>query len=185
MSTTYNTNVAEPFPTSRHPPKDDSDKQALQAFFGPEGAAHPASNIGKLIKLAEALKADGVKNVGAYGFCWGAKICISAGAEGTPLSSVAMVHPAQVMLSAEDAEKLTVPLAMYISKDESADEARQYNKINAIIAKKPFASKSDSKNYENMFHGFGSARADLKNEDNKKEFEDVYGKLATFFSNTL
>lgn len=45
----------------------------------------------------------------------------------------------------------------------------QYNKIKDIIAKKPFASKSDSKNYENMFHGFGAARADLKNEENKKE----------------
>lgn len=110
----------EPFPTSRHPPKNDSDKEALQAFFGPDGAAHPPSNIGKLTKFAEALKADGVKNVGAYGFCWGAKICISSGGEDTPFSSVAMVHPA--MLSADDAEKLTVPLAMYITKDESVDE---------------------------------------------------------------
>jgi len=170
----------EPFPTSRHPPKNDSDKEALQAFFAPDGAAHPLPNIGKLNKLAEALKGDGVKNIGAYGHCWGAKICISAGGEGTPLTSVAMVHPA--MLSAGDAEKLTVPLAMYITKDESVDE---YNKINAIVSKKPFGSKSDSKNYENMFHGFAAARADLKNEENKKEFEDVYGKLATFFHNTL
>jgi len=170
----------EPFPTSRHPPKDDADKQALQDFFGPDGAANPRANIQKLLKFAETLKADGFKSVGAYGFCWGAKICISAGTEGTPLSSVAMVHPA--MLSADDAEKLAIPLAMYITKDESIDE---YNKIKDIIVKKPFASKSDSKNYENMFHGFGSARADLKKEDNKKEFEDVYSKLATFFGNTL
>jgi len=170
----------EPFPTSRHPPKNDADKEALQAFFSPDGAAYPPSNIGKLNKLAESLKADGVKNIGVYGFCWGAKISILAGGEGTPFSSVAMVHPA--MLSAADAEKLTVPLAMYITKDESVDE---YNKINDIIAKKPFASKSDSTNYENMFHGFAAARADLKNEENKKEFKDVYGKLATFFGNTL
>lgn len=31
-----------------------------------------------------------------------------------------MVHPA--MLSADDAEKLTIPLAIYITKDESTDE---------------------------------------------------------------
>lgn len=109
-----------PFLPLAIPPKNDSDKEALQAFFGPDGAAHPPSNIGKLTKFAEALKADGVKNVGAYGFCWGAKICISSGGEDTPFSSVAMVHPA--MLSADDAEKLTVPLAMYITKDESVDE---------------------------------------------------------------
>ena len=63
----------------------------------------------------------------------------------------------------------------------------QYDKINAIISKKPFASKSDSKNYGNMFHGFAAARAgtsetilfvfsnrshmvaDLENKENKKE----------------
>lgn len=45
----------------------------------------------------------------------------------------------------------------------------QYNKINAIVSEKPFGSKCDSKNYENMFHGFAAARADLNNEENKKE----------------
>lgn len=70
------------------------------------------------------------------------------------------------MLSADDAEKLTIPLAMYITKDESVTEVNsiiplnpecltshddQYNRINDIIAKKPFASKNDSKNYENMY----------------------------------
>jgi len=182
-TTVYMPNFFEPkdaFSISKFPPKSDENKAALQAFFGPDGAAFPPSNIGKLIKFAEALKSDGYNHVGAYGFCWGAKICISSGTAGTPLDAVAMVHPA--MLSADDAEKLTIPLAMYITKDESVTE---YNRINDIIAKKPFASKNDSKNYENMFHGFAAARANLENEDNKKEFEDVYGKLVAFFSNNL
>lgn len=69
------------------------------------------------------------------------------------------------MLSADDAEKLTVPLAMYISKDEPIAEVNtsispyprlishndQYNTMKDIIAKKPFASKNDCKNYENMY----------------------------------
>jgi len=170
----------EPFPTSKHPPKSDQDKADLQAFFGPDGAANAPANIGKLTEFAQTLKSNGVKHVGSYGFCWGAKICILSGGNSTPLDAVAMVHPA--MLSSDDATKLTVPLAMYITKDESTEE---YNKINDIISKKPFASKSDSKNYTDMFHGFAAARADLKNQENKTEFENVYGKLVTFFNNTL
>jgi len=170
----------EPFLTSKHPPKSDQDRSDLQAFFGPDGAAYPPNNIGKLTKFTETLKSNGYKYVGAYGFCWGSKICISSGSAGTPLDAVALVHPA--MLNANDAAKLTIPLAMYISKDESVEE---YNKINDIISKKPFASKSDSKIYTNMFHGFAAARANLENEENKKEFEDVYGKLVAFFGTNL
>jgi len=115
----------EPFPTSKHPPKSDQDKADLQAFFGPDGAANAPPNIGKLIKLAQTLKSNGVKHVGGYGFCWGAKICILAGGDSTPLDAVAMVHPA--MLSSDDATKLTVPLAMYISGDEPVEEVRNSN----------------------------------------------------------
>jgi hypothetical protein len=105
----------EPFPTSKHPPKSDQDKADLQAFFGPNGAAYPSASIEKLAKLAQTLKSSGVKHVGAYGFCWGtdrdrfvfvyphvfvgAKICILAGGDNTPLDAVAMVHPACVLLS--------------------------------------------------------------------------------------
>jgi hypothetical protein len=38
-----------------------------------------------------------------------------------------------------------------------------------VISKKPFASKNDTKHYTNMFHGWAAARADLDNEENKKE----------------
>ena len=111
------------------------------------------------------------------------------------------------MLSSDDATKLRVPMAMYITKDEPVDEvyqthsihspdidlvSLQYNKINNIISNKPFASKNDSANYKNMFHGFAAARAgtfspmfshltrlicgsaiDLTNEENKREYESV------------
>jgi dienelactone hydrolase len=30
-------------------------------------------------------------------------------------------------------------------------------------------------------HGWAAARADLKNEENKKEYEDVYSRVAAFF----
>lgn len=48
---------------------------------------------------------------------------------------------------------------------------------------KPWADKNAYRVYPTMHHGWGGARADLEDEENKREFEDVYGRLATFFKN--
>jgi len=167
-----------PFPPEKYPPKTEQDKAEVQAFFG--GTASPPAAIKKLTSFGETLKANGAKKIGAYGFCWGGKVTICAGGNSTPFNSVAMIHPA--MLSSNDAEKLTVPIGVYISKDESVEE---YNKILEIIAQKQFATKNDHKNYINMFHGWAAARGDLNNPENKKEFEDVYKRLVDFFRKTL
>lgn len=167
-----------PFPAEIFPPQTTQDKAALQAFFG--GTASPPAAIQKLVSFGQALKSAGATSVGAYGFCWGGKVSISAGGAATPFDSVAIVHPA--MLSPADAEKLTVPLGIYISNDEPVEE---YKQILDILSKKDFAQKNDSKHYSNMFHGWAAARADLNNTENKKEFEDVYGRLVEFFCTTF
>ncbi|KAJ6574733.1 hypothetical protein B0H19DRAFT_1125512 [Mycena capillaripes] len=170
--------LPEPFPAENFPPTTDEGKKALQEFFG--GPAAPPMAIKKLFAFGETLKSSGAKKVGAYGFCWGGKVTLSAGGESTPFDSVSIIHPA--MLSVDDANKLTVPLGIYISKDEPVDE---YIKILEVIAKKPFATKNDNKYYANMFHGWAAARADLKVQDNKEEFENLYTRLAEFFAKTL
>lgn len=71
------------------------------------------------------------------------------------------------MLSVQDVEGLSVPLGLFVSKDENEDEVRhlysrmgsqlirfrfsQFNKIVDLLSKKPFAAKVDSKLYSNMF----------------------------------
>jgi len=167
-----------PFPAENFPPTTEEGKQALQSFFG--GVAAPPAAVSKLIAFGKTLKSGGAKKVGAYGFCWGGKVTLSAGGESTPFESVSIIHPA--MLSVDDANKLTVPLGIYISKDEPVDE---YIKILDVIAKKPFATKNDNKYYSNMFHGWAAARADLKVQDNKEEYENLYTRLAEFFAKTL
>ncbi|RXW23830.1 hypothetical protein EST38_g2024 [Candolleomyces aberdarensis] len=168
----------EAFPSSKYPPKTDQDKADIQAFFG--GTASPPKAIAKLTKFGNYLKSQGAKNVGIYGFCWGGKVVVSAAGENTPFTAASIIHPA--MLSVDDAEKLTIPLAIYVSHDESEDE---YNKIVDVIGKKSFASLNDHKYYKNMFHGWAAARGDLNNEDNKREYEEVYGKLIEFFKKSL
>jgi dienelactone hydrolase len=167
-----------PFPHDPFPPTTPEGQQALQDFFGT--TANPPKNVEKLIVFGNHLKSNGANNVGLYGFCWGGKVSVLAGGDNTPFSAVSIIHPA--MLSADDSTKLTIPLAIYPSKDEPIDE---FKKIVGILDKKGFAEKCDNKYYSNMHHGWAAARADLANEENKKEFEDVYTKLVNFFKNTL
>ncbi|KAM6498371.1 Alpha/Beta hydrolase fold [Amanita muscaria] len=168
----------KPFPIEKFPPKTPEQKAELQAFFAT--TANPSKAIDKIIAFGNDLKAKGRKKIGLYGFCWGGKVTVVSGRENTPFSSVAIVHPA--MLSAEDAQKLTVPLAIYISKDESLEE---YNKVLHVLSKKPFAAENDHKRYPNMFHGWAAARGNLEDPDNKREYEDVYSRLAAFFHKTV
>jgi dienelactone hydrolase len=167
-----------PFPVENFPPKTTEAKAELQSFLST--TANPSKSIEKLVTLGNDLKKEGRKKIGVYGFCWGGKVTISSGGDGTIFTSLAIVHPA--MLSVQDAQKLTVPLAIYISKDEPIDE---YNKIVQELSKKSFASQNDQKHYANMFHGWAAARGNLENQENKIEYEDVYARLAAFFHKTL
>ncbi|KAI0932674.1 hypothetical protein AcW1_000274 [Taiwanofungus camphoratus] len=167
---------SEPWPADKFPPKTDEESAKLQAFFG--GTANPQATVGKLVTVGRALKADGAKFVGAFGFCWGGKVTILAGSVAdTPLDAISATHPA--MLSSTDTTELKVPLGLYPSKDEPQNE---YKKIVEIISRKPFAAKNDHKFYD-TFHGFAAARANLDDAKNKADFEDMYATLVKFFGN--
>ncbi|EPT04432.1 hypothetical protein FOMPIDRAFT_1113931 [Fomitopsis schrenkii] len=170
---------ADAWPQDKFPPQTDEEKAKLQQFFG--GAASPPNGATKLLKVSEALKQDGAKFVGAFGFCWGngagGKVTILAGsAPTTTLDAVAATHPA--MLASADVNELKVPLGIYPSRDESQEE---YKKIVEIVSKKPFADKNDNKFYDS-FHGFAAARADLNDPKQQKDFQDLYARLVGFFS---
>lgn len=50
---------------------------------------------------------------------------------------------------------------------------------------KPFASKNVYKYYSTVIHGWAGARADFKDEENLKQYKDVYSQVCTFFGNVL
>ncbi|KAJ9478215.1 putative Protein AIM2 (putative) [Pseudozyma hubeiensis] len=168
----------KPFPQSFYPPDTDEKKQALQSFFGEAGdfgARKP-----DLEAVADELKKDGAAKLGLVGFCWGGKMSVIAGGEGTKFTAVAQVHPA--MVDAADAEKLTVPVANFPSKDEPQKDVDAFE---AAVQKKPFAKDSVYKHYPDSHHGWAAARADLSDEGNLKNFQDVYQRLADFFNKQL
>ena len=168
----------KPFPQEFYPPNTDEKKNALQAFFGAAGDFQARKP--DLDAVADALKQDGATKLGLMGFCWGGKFSVLGGGEGTKFSAVAQIHPA--MVSADDAAKLTVPVANFPSKDEPKEDV---DKFEAEVQKKSFAKDCVYKLYPDSHHGWAAARADLKDEGNLKNFQDVYQRLADFFNKTL
>ncbi|KAK0524200.1 hypothetical protein OC834_003692 [Tilletia horrida] len=169
----------KPIPQEAYPPKTKEHEELIQNFFG--GIAAPPKNKEILVNFAKELKKRGATSVGAYGFCWGGKVSILAGGEGTPFSAVAQVHPA--MLSADDASALKVPVGNYPSGDEAQDDIDAFQK--AVEGNSGVASQSDFKHYKDQHHGWAAARADLDKESNKKAYEDVYSRLGDFFNKHL
>ncbi|KAG9037917.1 hypothetical protein FRB95_003757 [Tulasnella sp. JGI-2019a] len=159
---------------SVYPPKNDEDRKAIANFI--QTTANFQDRLKETESIVEALKKDGRTKLGVMGYCWGGKMATLAGATGN-FEAIASIHPAAV--NANDAERLKAPIAMYVSKDEDEAECKKFMDI---LASKPLAAKNEYKCYGTMVHGWAAARADLKDPERLKEYEDVYGKLAAFFS---
>ena len=166
----------KPLDQSLYPPKDDAAKQAVQDFFS--GPASPPDNLTALSNFAAAAskKFDQVRNHGILGFCWGAKIATLAADKRDVFKAVAAVHPA--MVDPKDAEKITAPYILLASKDEPADDIAAFEKNLPSDVR----SKSIVKTYGDMHHGWAAARADLKDDNNRKQFQAAYQELAEFFT---
>jgi len=167
-----------PLPVEYYPPDTDEKKKAFGEFFA--GPADPHRVLPFVKNVTSALKADGITKIGAYGYCWGGKIVTLTSGANTDFVAVASVHPA--MLAVADFEALTVPLGLFPSKDESAEEC---DKAWEVVKTKPFASLSVHKRYVNMRHGWAAARADLNDPANKAAYEDVYKQISTFFHKVI
>lgn len=174
----------KPYPLDQFPAKTEEQKKFYQNFFAT--TASFGNVMPGLLDLAKELREQGATKVFVYGFCWGGKVATLSGCKTTEVDgktipifdAVAAIHPA--MMSAEDGKHLLVPIAIFPSGDESVDE---YKKLIDELKTKPWADKNAYRVYSNMHHGWAAARADLDNEDNNREYMDVYGRLVTFFQN--
>lgn len=166
----------KPWPIASFPPSNEEENKKFQEWFSTVASVPDAKKDVEVV--AQELKKNGADKLGLYGFCWGGKITSLAGYEGTLYSGVAIVHPA--MVNGEDSKGLTVPVAFFPSKDEPRDESDKYWE-NFQKSHPELVEKSMYHYYDNMFHGFGSARANLKDEANRVAAEDLYKRLANFF----
>jgi len=157
------------------PPKTDEGRAALQSWFKTVAAfdkhVPDVQKIGRDIKS----KNPDVK-VGVLGLCWGGKVAVKSGTEGTPVDAVASVHPGFVELS--DAHDLAVPLGFFPSKDENRELC---DKVGELLTQKPFADKNKYIYYETVHHGFAGARGNLSDPENKEKYEHFYNTVSDFF----
>jgi len=81
------------------------------------------------------------------------------------------------MIDAADAAAVTIPVCMLASEDEKAEEVAAWDA--ALKVEKHVETFGD------QIHGFMSARADLKDEKVKKEYERGYRIFLEFFGKYL
>ncbi|KAI0880507.1 alpha/beta-hydrolase [Annulohypoxylon maeteangense] len=166
------------------PPDTDEKKGAIEKFL-----SEPASIPKNADKVIEVRKVAGEKwpstgdRWGVFGLCWGGKIAVLVSGKGNDgpgrvFKASGTAHPGR--LEAADAEALTAPHICLASPGEPADIVAQYKEI----LEKP-GRVGVVETYESMFHGWMGARANLDDENNKKEFERGYNQVAEFFGKYL
>ena len=101
--------------------------------------------------------------------------------QGSPFKAFAQVHP--TFVQPQDAKQLTVPVATFRSGEEPEDVMRSFHET--ALSNEDIATNSVFGEYHDLHHGFAGARADLGNEANKIAFQDVYKRLADFFTQTM
>ncbi|KAK3644434.1 hypothetical protein LTR56_009686 [Elasticomyces elasticus] len=165
----------KPADISWYPPDNEEKGKKLGEFFK-TSAAPPKTleRIPKVLKQIEAERPD-IKEWLIVGFCWGGKIVNLISQEGTPFKAAAACHPA--MVDANDASGVTIPYAMFPSKDEPKDDVEKWQaniKVKNVVRWWP-----------NQVHGFMAARADLKDEKVKEDYQKAYEELLSFFHDNV
>ncbi|CAI6339243.1 unnamed protein product [Periconia digitata] len=156
---------------SWYPPDTPEKGEKLGHFF--QTKAQPPAALARLPKILDSLQAShGVEEWAAIGYCWGGKIVNLSSAKDTRFKVAAACHPA--MVSPEDAENVSIPYAMLPSKDESKDDVDKWEqKIKTEHVVEWFPTQ---------VHGWMAARADLEDDEVKKEYERGYQLVLDFFA---
>ncbi|KAJ2719217.1 hypothetical protein GGI07_005356 [Coemansia sp. Benny D115] len=158
--------------------QDLGDASAFREFRDTRGTW--AYNRRAFAAAVDVLRARGAQRIATAGFCWGAKLSISALAEQEQLgvASAALVHPS--LLVREDFEKAQGPVLLLFSKDEE-DLSEGF----ALLKARACGSASFTERYQTMSHGFCAARGDFADAEVAKHVSRVVQLSADFFRRTL
>ncbi|KAG0641393.1 dienelactone hydrolase [Tuber brumale] len=165
-------------------PPDTPDKwTALMGFLN--GPANLKDGEANVRAVAEGLRAEfaGVERWGVVGFCWGGKVVAIVSGPGTPFIASAQFHPS--MMDVEDLKKVTIPHLVLPSKDEPKDVIEAYKEELAVHPIEAVKTKSYIEVYDKVVHGWMTTRAQLADEEARKEYERGYKQAITFFGDNL
>ncbi|KAJ2393442.1 hypothetical protein H4S02_000195 [Coemansia sp. RSA 2611] len=153
-----------------------SDRPALMEFVTGRGSWDFNREMFK--QAVSVLQGEGTANIGAVGFCWGAKLAIQALGENCGIKSVSLVHPS--MLELKDFEQAQGPVLLLTSKDD-----QELNEEFAVVKAKPFGQLSYQERYNDRIHGFCGARGDFSDPDVVRDVNRVIQLTAGFFRESL
>ncbi|KAI0098953.1 alpha/beta-hydrolase [Hypoxylon sp. NC0597] len=158
-----------------YPPTDDEKKTKLGKWF--EGAVWP-KHLPKVRGLLEAAEKHNpnIKSWGIIGYCWGGKMASILAGEERPLFKAA-VQTSPAMIDPSDAANVKIPMMILASEEETAEDVKKYEE-NLKVPK-------HIEMFEDQVHGFMSARANLKDDKAKAEYERGYKLALGFFRDYL
>ncbi|KAL2316502.1 Dienelactone hydrolase family protein [Schizosaccharomyces pombe] len=155
-------------------PKTIEQKEARNNFMQKLSSPLHWPKLTTVIENIEKIHGQDVK-IGAYGFCWGAKVLITYPNRKRFLG-IGCAHPA--FLDPVDAENVYIPVCFLCSKDEDPEVIDAWKKN---FGNSPNFSKSYFETFDEMHHGWMSARANLSDPENRKYFDLGYQIFSKFF----
>lgn len=158
-----------------YPPDTDDKKKALGDWF--PAVASPPQHLPKIPGLLDAAeKHNGnIKSWGIIGYCWGGKLASLIAGKDTRFKAAVQTSPA--MVDVGDAEKVKIPMMVLASMEEPAEDIRKYEEGLKVT--------KHVETFGDQLHGFMSARADLKDEKVRREYERGYKLALQFFHDHL
>lgn len=156
-----------------YPPDTEDKKSKFNGFL--QNRAPPPLHLPKIPAIVQeanklAPGGNGFSAWGVMGHCWGGKIATLLAGKDSLFKVAIQCHPA--MVDAKDAENVAIPMAMLASKDEPAEDVKAYKEA----LKVPHFVET----WTTQVHGWMAARADLGDEEVKREYENGY-KVALGF----
>lgn len=162
---------------SRYPPVTDEHTKLLYGWFSTRTPEKYVPNVPKILESIEAMY--GKKNWAGLGFCWGGKlISLLSSSPNVPFKVAAQCHPG--LIATSDAQQISIPMMILASNEENEEEVRDYEKG----LTKEGGGKGGEKyveTFENMIHGWMSARGDLDNEEVRKDWVRGYTLVGEWF----
>jgi len=160
---------------SWYPPQNKEHEAKLGEFFSTKAA--PPKTVERIPKVLKEIQSQrsSIKTWGVLGFCWGGKIVNLVSQKDTPFKAAAVAHPA--MVDANDAEAITIPIAMLPSKDEPKDDVEKWEKALKV--------KHVVEWFPNQIHGWLAARADLADKAVEADYKKGYEFVLNWFHENL
>jgi len=154
-------------------PQDTEEKKAARERFSATSADIPTA-VSKVHPMIAELRAQypDIKEWDAIGYCWGGKIVALTSGADTPFAAAVLTSPSR--MTGADASNVTIPMAVLASKGEPAEGVEAYRQNLKV--------RKHVEVFESQVHGWMSARADLKDDKVRGEYERGYKVALNFLA---